>query len=128
MGHDPAAAARWFRSGFSHGYDPDALGNYAVSLARVGALDDAECVFVESLYHGPDAGSAATNYAVFLATNPGRASQYPGAAAATVDRVLQGPFPAELASALRERPRSPPTEPPTPWPRGSCPGLSPAQR
>ena len=126
LGHDPASAARWFRAGFAQGYDPDALGNFAISLARLGALDRAECVFVEALHNGPDPQVAADNYAVFLATNPSHAARYRREAASTVRDALGRPgrWTPDLDNALRARLATLPTaDEPSIWAPDSCQDL-----
>lgn len=59
-----------FHTGFQRGYDTDALGNYAISLARLGRMEDAECVFLEAVDRSRDRRQALFNLGVYVASNP----------------------------------------------------------
>ena len=131
FGDDQSAAAASFRRGFQIAYDPDSLGSYAVSLARIGRLDDAECVFLESFYHGREQRSALRNYGVFMASHPDRQPVHRARAAVLLPKVADQTelpsfgWPSNLTPGLRQQlAKVGPPRPVQPWPRRVCSSLA----
>lgn len=129
-----AEAARLFEQAFARGYRRLWLADFGVSLARSGRLDEAECVMLEAVHHGPAARSALRNYAVLIGNHPRRAPRYRAQAAELLPVVLaeiqagrlQASRPLHGAISLvahrlaaHSGGRAPAARPAA-WPQGSC--------
>ncbi len=125
---DSHTASRHFHDSFKVGYDPDALINYGVALARINRLDDAECVMVEATHHAPQTATARRNLAIFLADHPDRPPTYPQHATTLIHDFHRDasagltPWPPALLQGLAtQASRLPPSpNPPDPWPQHNC--------
>jgi hypothetical protein len=87
---DYAAAASLYERAFSQAYRGDLVDDFAVTLANVGRLDDAECAMIEGALTGASGVTALQNYAVLLARNPARPLRHPEVAGYLLPTAIYG--------------------------------------
>jgi tetratricopeptide (TPR) repeat protein len=124
-------AVEVYLEAFQLGYDPDRLLHLGAALSMIERLQEAECVLIEAIVHGPNPGYASFNYGVLLAFHRDYAPKYPGIAKRVLDeldalrstRKVAWPAALEVGLAVRLARLANVTPEAPHWPRRNCEAL-----